>query len=91
MFKSDVIVLQKGVAMPYMVCSASFLLSDLQNKPHPLAVMNNLCRRLPKKHFCQTILKSVQWFLTRRFLEFSKEIYMENKPHLLVAKFFEES
>ena len=33
--------------------------------------LNNLGRRLPKEHFCKIILKSVQWFLTRRFLKFS--------------------
>ena len=34
-------------------------------------VLNNLCRGSPKKHSCQVILKSVHWFLTRRFLNFS--------------------
>ena len=43
--------------------------------------LNNLCRRSPKEHFCKIILKSVQWFLTRRFLKFSIYIYRENKPH----------
>ena len=33
--------------------------------------LNNLGRRLQKKHSCHVILKSVQWFLTRRFLIFS--------------------
>ena len=37
------------------------------------------------------IWKSVQWFLTRRFLKFSIEIYKENKPHHLAAMFFDES
>ena len=32
---------------------------------------NNLGRGSPKKHFCKIIWKSVQWFLTRRFLKFS--------------------
>ena len=33
--------------------------------------LNNLCRRSPRKRFCQVILKSVQCFLTRRlFLSF---------------------
>ena len=43
--------------------------------PHPLAAMfmtnhdylNNLGRGSPKKHFCQVIMKLVQWFLTRNF------------------------
>ena len=29
----------------------------------------NLGRRSPKEHFCQVILKLVQWFLTKRFLK----------------------
>ena len=29
--------------------------------------LNNLGRGSPKEHFCKMILKSVQWFLTRRF------------------------
>ena len=33
--------------------------------------LNNLGRGSPKEHFCKIILKSVQWFLTRRFLKFS--------------------
>ena len=33
--------------------------------------LNNLGRKLQKKHSCRVILKSVQWFLTRRFLNFS--------------------
>ena len=37
------------------------------------------------------ILKSVEWFLTRRFLKFSIEIYRENKPRPLAAMFFDES
>ena len=32
--------------------------------------LNNLGRGSPKEHFCQMILKSFQWFLTRRFLKF---------------------
>ena len=32
--------------------------------------LNNLGRRLQKKHSCRVILKLVQWFLTRRFLKF---------------------
>ena len=31
--------------------------------------LNNLGRGSPKEHFCKIILKSVQWFLTRRFLK----------------------
>ena len=49
-----------------------------ENKPRPLAAMfltnpnslDNLCRGSPKKHFCKIILKSVQWFRTRRFFKF---------------------
>ena len=33
--------------------------------------LNNLGRGSPKEHFCKIKLKSVQWFLTRRFLKFS--------------------
>ena len=33
--------------------------------------LNNLGRESPKEHFCKIILKSVQWFLTRRFFKFS--------------------
>ena len=53
--------------------------------------LNNLGRRLQKKHSCRFILKSVQWFLTRRFLKFSIQIYRENKPRHLAATFFDES
>ena len=38
---------------------------------------NNLGRESPNKHFCQIIWKSVQWFLTRKFLQFSIWIYRE--------------
>ena len=38
--------------------------------------LNNLGSGLPKEHFCQVILKSVQWFLMRRLLKFSIHIYM---------------
>ena len=31
--------------------------------------LNNLGRGSPKEHFCKIILKSVQWFRTRRFLK----------------------
>ena len=31
--------------------------------------LNNLGRELPKDHFCKIILKSVRWFLTRKFLK----------------------
>ena len=34
-------------------------------------VLNNLGTGSPKEHFCKIILKSVQWFRTRRFLKFS--------------------
>ena len=53
--------------------------------------MNNLGRGSPKEHFCKIILKSVQWFLTRRFLKFSIQIYRENKPRPPAAMFFDES
>ena len=33
--------------------------------------LNNLDRASPKENFCKIILKSVQWFRTRRFLKFS--------------------
>ena len=32
--------------------------------------LDNLVRRLPQEHFCRIILKSVQWFLTRRLFSF---------------------
>ena len=32
--------------------------------------LNNLGRRSPKEHFCKIILKSVQWFWTRRLFKF---------------------
>ena len=51
--------------------------------------LNNLGRGLQKEHSCHVILKSVQWFLTRRFLKFSIQIYRENKPLLLAAMFFD--
>ena len=37
--------------------------------------LNNLGRGSPKKTFCKIILKSVQWFLTRRFF---KVFYIDN-------------
>ena len=43
------------------------------------------------KHFCYVILKLVQWFLTRSFLKFSIQIYWENKPCPLAARFLDES
>ena len=60
----------------------------LLTKPNGL---NNLSRKSPKEQFCKIILKSVQWFLTRRFLKFSIQIYRENKPRPLAAMFFDES
>ena len=48
-------------------------------------------RKLPKEHFCQAMVKSVQRFLTRRFLKLSIKIYSENKPCLLAAMFLGES
>ena len=42
--------------------------------------LNNLGRGSPKLHSCQVILKSVRWFLTRRILKFSIQIYTKNKP-----------
>ena len=53
--------------------------------------LNNLGRGSPWKHFCQVIMKSVQWFLTRRFFKFSIKIYRENKPRPLAAMFFDKS
>ena len=32
--------------------------------------LNNLGRGSPKEHFCQIILKLIQWFLTRSLLKF---------------------
>ena len=56
-----------------------FLYIDIKGKisPDPLWPsvftnhdgLNNLARGSPKEHFCQIILKSVNWFLTRRFLK----------------------
>ena len=31
--------------------------------------LNKLDKGLPKEHFCYVILKSLQWFLTKRFLK----------------------
>ena len=62
--------------------------SCLLTKPNGL---NNLSRKSPKEQFCKIILKSVQWFRTRRFLKFSIQIYKENKPRPLAAMFFDES
>ena len=53
--------------------------------------LNNLRTGSPKEHFCKIIWKSVQWFLTRRFLKFSIQTYSENKPRPLAATFFDES
>ena len=53
--------------------------------------LNNLSWKSPKEQFCKIILKSVQWFLTRRFLKFSIQIYRENKPRPLAAMLFDES
>ena len=50
--------------------------------------LNNLGRRLLKKHSCNVVLKSVRWFLTKGLLKLSKQIYRENKPRPLVAMFF---
>ena len=50
--------------------------------------LNNPGTGSPRGHFCKIILKSVQWFRTRRFLKFSIQIYRENKPRPLVAMFF---
>ena len=43
--------------------------------------LNNLGRGLQKKHSCNVILKSVQWFLIRTSLKFSIQIYRENEAH----------
>ena len=53
--------------------------------------LNNLGRGSPKENFCKITLKSVQWFLTRRFLKFSIKIHRENKPRPLAAMCFDES
>ena len=54
--------------------------------------LNNLCRGSSKQHFCKIILKSVQWFRTRRFFQvFYIDIYRENKPRPLEAMFFHKS
>ena len=42
----------------------------------------NLKRGSPKEHFCQVILKLVQWF---------KKFYIAIKPYALTAMFFDES
>ena len=52
--------------------------------------LNNLGRGSPKEHFCKIILKSVQWFLTRRFFKFlvkksifsSYDLYAMDRNHL---------
>ena len=70
-----------------------------ENKPRPWRPcfltnpngLNNLARGSLKEHICKIIWKSVQWFLTRRFLKFSIQIYSENKPRPLAAMFFDES
>ena len=50
------------------------------------------CNRITNgTFFCKIIWKSVQWFLTRRFLKFSIQIYSENKPRPLAAMFFDKS
>ena len=41
--------------------------------------LNDLGRGSPEKHSYQVILKSVHWFLTRRFCKFSIQIYRENE------------
>ena len=53
--------------------------------------LNKLGRGSPWKHFCEIIIKSVQWFQTRRFFKFSIKIYRENKPRPLAAMFFDKS
>ena len=54
-------------------------------------VLNKIGTGSPKEHFCKIILKSVQWFRTRRFLKFSIYLYRKNKPRPLAAMFFDES
>ena len=46
--------------------------------------LNNLGRGSPKEHFCKILLKSVQWFLTRRFFEFlvKKSIFSSCDLHM---------
>ena len=53
--------------------------------------LNNLDRGLHKTHSCNVIIKSVQWFLTRRLFKISLKLYGENKPRPLAAMFFDES
>ena len=54
--------------------------------------LNNLGRGSPKEHFCKIILKSVQWFRTRRFLKvFYIDYIVKNKTCPLAAMFFDES
>ena len=53
--------------------------------------LNNLGRESRRKHFCQVIMKSVQWFLTKRCFKFSIKIYRANKPCPLAAMFFDKS
>ena len=59
--------------------------------PHPPAtfffykswqIELNLKKGSPKEHFCQVILKLVQWF---------KKFYIAIKPYALTAMFFDES
>ena len=42
--------------------------------------LNKLGKGSAKEHFCQIILKYIQWFLTRRFLKFSKQICRKINP-----------
>ena len=45
--------------------------------------LNNLGRGSPRKHFCQVIMKSVQWFLTRKiFKVFYIDISGKTSPAL---------
>ena len=71
-----------------------------ENKPHPYQPcfltnhdsLNNLGKGSPRKHICQVILKSIQWFLTRRFFQvFYIDIYRENKPRPYQPFFFDKS
>ena len=93
-----------GSVVQWFLTRRVFFLSFLYRykgkiSPAPLAAMfltnpnglNNLCRGSSKEQFCKIILKSVQWFLTRRFLKFSTQIYRKNKPRPLAAMFSDES
>ena len=57
----NISVLQYLILKYYDFCINLMFKKDMTNHDG----LNNLRRGYPKKHFCQIILKSVQWFLTR--------------------------